>query len=589
MKQPTPHPVYPIPKILGEKTQGILIVDMSSDAAIQHLIEIPESDFLAKMQKREEIIIKAGMDPLNYGYEPQHWLDADAELESSPHTLCVFGGNRAGKTTWGIKRAIQKLVYKDNVDVLFLQNNELSSIQLHQKLAYTFLPMEWRKGKKTLGGNIRFDFKTGFSDNVFTTDRGGTAIFGNYSQDVEKYEGLQYDLIVADENMPLKWYLGLLRCLADRNGKLPWLFTPIDGVTPAITEVTTGARTIRSLPVDPTLLSLEERHVTDCEPGTMPYISKAGKVHIIYFHSKLNPFCNYQNLKDLYGTKSKEIRERRFYGFARKTSRVSFPKFGDANIVPHDLLLARISDAGSVSRYHVMDPAGRRNMFMLWIAVDAEDYHYVYREWPDQPRHGEWALPAQDARKWDGEEGPAQPSLGYTISDYKRLILTEESNRYDIKRGWDMCGEDIVRRLIDPRSGAADAIADRDGGSSIIARFEMEDVDASGIVTFPSLYFEPAPGIPETQGAGEDREGVQGINDLLGWDETQPLCALVNEPRLLISDHCENLIWALKNYTGNDGPKAACKDPIDCLRYAVTEKLQHYSADMMTGRDGGRF
>ena len=385
MKEPSPHPVYAIPRVVGEAEPGLLIVNVALENEPPMLLTCSEDELLQRLVEREEVISKERIDPLRYGYEPPHWLDADALLSETPNTLCVFGGNRAGKTTWGIKRAVQWLVQRDNFEVLFLQNNELSSIQLHQKLVYWFLPPEWKRGKKTLGGNIRFDAKTGFSDNIFTTDRGGTAIFGNYGQDVEKYEGLQYDLIVPDENMPLKWYLGLLRGLADRNGKMPWLFTPIDGMTPAIQEVAGGARTVKSMPVDPDLLSATERHLPDCPPGHMPYIARNGEIRIIYFHSKLNPFNNYDNLKGLYGTKSKEVKERRFYGFARKTSRVSFPKFGDPHIMDHDAMLAAIAKApNGVTRYHVVDPAGARNMFMLWVAIDENNFHYVYREWPDE-------------------------------------------------------------------------------------------------------------------------------------------------------------------------------------------------------------
>jgi hypothetical protein len=587
---PTLHPVYPIPEIVSQSADGAeFVVNVAKKGDPPRHISCTREELVARMQEREVVIRKALDDPLRYGYEPQHWRDADALLEETDHTLCVFGGNRAGKSTWGLKRAVQLLVEAERpVDVLLLQNNELSSNQLHQKVVHSFLPMEWRNLNRKSGGNIRFDPKTGFSDSIFTTPRGGTCIFGNYGQDLEKYEGLQFDMIVPDENMPLKWYLGLLRCLSDRSGKMPWLFTPIDGMTPAINEVAGGARTIRSLPVDPDLLDPTIRHVDDCPVGEMPYTAKAGSVRIIYFHSVLNPFGNFANLKSLYGNKSREVRERRFYGFARKAARVAFPQFCDAHILPHADMVARMA-AVPVSRYHIMDPAGSRNMFMLWLAVTADNQHFVYREWPDEVRHGEWAVPSEDARKWDGAPGPAQPSLGMTITDYKRMILFEEGNKFSSASGWEMTGEVLTGRVIDPRSGNAESIADRDGGSSIINRFEEEMIDPNGIVIGPTMIFDSAPGLPEARGIDGDTEGVQGINDLLGFNSEEPIVKFINEPKLFVSDQCTNLIWALKNYTGNDGGKAACKDPIDCLRYAVTSRLEHLDEELLMGRAGGRY
>jgi hypothetical protein len=40
-----------------------------------------------------------------------------------------------------------------------------------------------------------------------------------------------------------------------------------------------------------------------------------------------------------------------------------------------------------------------------------------------------------------------------------------------------------------------------------------------------------------------------------------------NQPKLYISENCQNLIFCLKEWTGQDGQKGASKDPIDCLRY----------------------
>ncbi len=576
----TPHPIYPIPEGIGRSRDGRGIFRLEGKEVLMGVEELRRYYTI-----REERIRQAKEDPLNHGFELAHWADADALLREKK-VLCIFGGNRAGKTEYGCKRAMQMLSEKDNANVLFLQNNELSSVQLHQRTVWKYFPPEWRALKKSSGGNIRFDPKTGFSDNIFTTPIGGTAIFGNYGQELDKYEGLEFDLIVADENLPLEWYKGLLRGLATRGGSLIWLFTPIDGMTPAISEVAGGAVTRTSRPVDPDLLDPAERHVLDCPEGEMPYIAEKGNIRIIYFHSILNPFGGYVNLKELYGRAEKSVRERRFYGYARKTVRVLFPKFCQHHIVPEERMAEQLKK--KITRYHVADPAGARNMFMLWCAVDPEGRHYIYREWPDVPRYGEWAVQSEDARRWDGDTGPAQPSLGHGVVDYKRLILTEEGNVFG-EKGWEMTGEHIWERRVDPRSGAAQSVSERDGGASLIDRFEDEQVTSRGIVDGPSLIFIPAPGLPENEGIHGNQEGITGINDLLAFDETQPITPLINEPKLYISDACENLIWALQNYTGHDGSKAACKDPIDCLRYLVTSDLDYLDDQTLGARGGGYY
>jgi hypothetical protein len=56
------------------------------------------------------------------------------------------------------------------------------------------------------------------------------------------------------------------------------------------------------------------------------------------------------------------------------------------------------------------------------------------------------------------------------------------------------------------------------------------------------------------------------INDALAHDPRQPLSP-INEPKLYVSKQCQNLIYSLREWTGADGQKGACKDPIDTLRY----------------------
>jgi hypothetical protein len=581
-----------VPRIVETMPGGRLVVDVGAPGSPAY-IECLETELLQRLEERERIIKLSQEDPLRYGCELPQWADADRLLELT-WLLPIFGGNRAAKTEYCLKRAMRLLATKEKVAVLLLQNNDKMSKRVHQDKMWEYMPPEWRnlkRGKGDRHGNISYDDKNGFSDGVFTTPLGGICMFGNYLQYDDSYEGVEFDLIVGDENLPLTWLKNLKRGLATRRGKMLWPFTPIDGMTLAINEVVAGARTVESRAADPELLDPRERHVKDCPPGHMPYIRKAEDVYMIYFHSAMNPFSDYGYLKTLYGGEHKERRMARFFGYCEKTTRVRFSKFGDHNIIPHAKMMEIIrSLPGGVTRYQVIDPAGARNMYMIWVAVDERKRHFIYREWPDKARYGDWAVASEDAGKWDGDMGPAQANpLGHSILSYKRLILAEEGNKQQADGSWKLCGEEIYERYTDPRSGAARAITDRDGGQSLIDRFAEEHEDRDGVLIGPPLYFRPAPGLPERVGIDGDREGEQGINDLLDYDEEQPITPFVNEPALYISDACGNLIWALKNYTGNDGAKAACKDPIDCTRYMATAKLEHLTEEDFEPTGGGSY
>jgi hypothetical protein len=297
---------------------------------------------------------------------------------------------------------------------------------------------------------------------------------------------------------------------------------------------------------------------------------------VIYFHSELNPYGGYDTLKKILLGYEVEDRKRRGYGYARNTIMTLFPQFSGVHIIEKDKVPEH------VTRYHVADPAGARNMFQIWVAVDITGRHFVYREWPDVPRLGEWAVPAEDNRKWDGMPGPAQPTLGYGVMEYKRQILADEGNKQDDDGSWRMCGELIEARYIDPRSGKAQAIVDNEGGSSLIERMREENFDKRGVLETPALDFLPAKGLRED-------EGIQAINDLLSYNRNEPITAHINEPKLFVTRNCQNVIWALKNYTGHDGEKAACKDPIDCLRYCATEKLEYLDPKRVVSVGGGSY
>ena len=509
--KPTPHPVIKMPdiKMLVEK------VGMEKTAEILEL--------------REDKILAESLDPYRHGFEPEHWKDADSLLKDKQEIL-VLGGNRAGKTEWMAKRVIQTLVNKDKAMVWCLHTTQKSSIQMQQNVVWKYMPPELKNCKKTKVTNIAYSQKNGFSEESFILPNGSQCVFMNYAQKRDVIEGGECDLIWCDELVPLDWVETLRYRLVTRRGKLAITFTPIAGYSQVVKEFVAGSKFTKTLPA--TILDKDTYYVGGCPKGHMPYMAQCHRNNgaAIWFHSQLNPYNPFDELVKQLDGKNIYEKKIRAYGWADNTVGNQFPRFGENHIVKHDMIPAEGTN------YMVVDPAGARNWFMIWARVDNDGNIYVYREFPDIS-YGDWALPSEKA---DGKEGMAQRNgAGMGIDDIKKLIDTLEGN------------EEILERYIDPRAGATQAVG-KDGGTSVIELLDSGE---------DPMYFAPAAGVAIEQ-------GVAMINDLLAYDINQPLSPL-NQPKLYISDKCQNLIYSLKEWTNADGDKGATKDPIDCLRYLV--------------------
>ena len=96
------------------------------------------------------------------------------------------------------------------------------------------------------------------------------------------------------------------------------------------------------------------------------------------------------------------------------------------------------------------------------------------------------------------------------------------------------------------------------------------------------MIFRPASGVTI-------EEGITLINELLDWNENEPLLALLNAPRLYVVEDCRQVRWAMENYTGRAGETGACKDFIDLVRYMATARLRHVEAGMVKTMGGGSY
>jgi hypothetical protein len=94
------------------------------------------------------------------------------------------------------------------------------------------------------------------------------------------------------------------------------------------------------------------------------------------------------------------------------------------------------------------------------------------------------------------------------------------------------------------------------------------------------LYFQPAASVSVD-------ERVLIINDLLCFNREADIDIKTNYPRLMVHESCQNLIYSLREWTGHDGQKGACKDPIDALGYLVVMQPRHVSS--LTSKEWQKF
>src|SRR5581483_389240 len=467
--KPTPHPFLP----------------WFSDDDLLRVLAAPDgAEKVARLyQDREERIWLAGDkepdkgEPFTYGFELEHWKDADRLLRDFEY-LYVAGGNRASKSEWAAKRLVKAALTYGNSIIWCLQSTEENSRDTQQKHIWKFLPdaikaLNYRNDPKHVY-KVRWSLATGFTEGLLVLPNKTQIVFKTYKQDPAEHQGIELgarrDKVVpdvpnigawADENMTVKWLETLKTRVSTRGAKMLWTYTAIDGITTTIKEFLGTPKTVESRPSE---LLASRVNIPGLPVGHMPYIQRpttAGGA-VIYFFTQWNPFSGYGEsggVKQLCEGKSTEYIERKAYGFARDVMNKAFPMFGEWNIVDPK----HVPTTGT--NYMFTDPAGARNWATLWVRVVKGGDHYIYRDWPDAQTYGEWAIPSEDTHQPDGDPGDAQKTLGFgteqLASEWRRL---EAGVTGDGKR------EEIFQRFIDPRAGKTEHIEEH-GGTCLVDKF----------------------------------------------------------------------------------------------------------------------
>lgn len=600
-----PHPLVPLPT---EEEARAFLARPGGDVELTKLLN-----------DRGQLIYLMETDPYNYGAELEHWQDADAQLRLS-QLLYTSGGKRAGKSEWACKRMVESCMTYGNGKRWVFQDSITTSIAMQQQLFWKYLPQEIKNlnGQKRGGYKVRWSPDGGFTDRILVLPNGTEVYFLVYNQEVKDFQGWELGSRISeerlkrtadgrvienigawmDENLTVPWLETIKFRLATRGAKGIWTFSTTDGITSTIKAFLGTPKTLETRPAE--LLS-DRVNLPGLPLGHMPYIQEPmwPRARVIYFFSQRNPFSGYTEpggIKELCAGRSSSYVMMNAYGYAEDVGKRAFPLFGEWNITKPEHLPAEGTN------YMAADPAGARNWATIWIRVAPGNPSsiYIYREWPDFQRYGEWAVTSANPNKMDGDPGPAQPSLGYGPAEYKKMFLKEECLRRATTEkerdpyrvllleraqadGADLgqVFEKIRERLIDPRAGKNQHAVDK-GGVCLVDKLAAVDRDKEGQVAAPGMLFTPARGV-------DIEDGVSQINTLLWWDKEKDLEPLLNYPRLFVSENCKQVIWALQNWTGNDGQTGACKDFIDLLRYLVTWDVRHITPGRVRTTGGGSY
>lgn len=466
--------------------------------------------------------------------EHQMW-DMSVPLYKNYYSLGCFHHN-SGKSFFAHRASVHAARTIPDAKIYMWHVNEERSVVDTQRGVWDSLPMAYKQQNKKKGQNFSLNYsqKNGFSGSTCilpSSDpdvvEGSSIFFKYYTQylaDSQVAEGWNAHLIHLDEEAPLKLFETMIPRLTDFHGRLILTFTTLKGWTPLINELLRGAETTKTRYSE--LLNMDLPIEQTCKTWD--------SCKIFYWWTEDNPFIDSHELVKMYRNRPLEDKLARLYGVPTNSQYGRFPGFKrNVNVIAHDDLPFIKDPTVKVTRYFVTDPGGTKPWVAAWFAVTQEGLVYVYRETPTD----EWAIPHTNASgRPIGKPGRGQKPNGWGFDQWYEHFTELEGE------------EEIEIRVCDPGFGTQ-KITIGDGQTDIFAEMSERGFDM----------------IPCYR--GEVEPGVAKINDLLAWDDTQPL-SYHNRPKFYISDQCENMITAMQEFS-NCGKDEHFKDFIDLIRYFI--------------------
>lgn len=573
-----------------------------------------QEELIEYWENHEGMVNDAADDPLVKGFELGNWADLRAMFKEKEETFAL-GGNGSSKTEAGAKLAVEILCSDQRRKVLCISQNDTTSKQNQQPAIYKYLPASYRNynersASKRRGSITKLNYTQagGFTESTFVLPNGSQCWFKTVEQferDANSFEGPEYDMIWADEPIPLELRETLSYRVGKRGGKFLFTFTAVHGFDAICATILEGAKVVKSLPMNWTWLitrelvenkgvvtgelhtrgsadtritvpelKLSDVQIKDLPAGHMPYIMQpinpAQGIIFLWTHwnlflPKSNRDPNVPAVFDKCLRKSKDVVRTRLFGWTEKRSGSQFPNFNtNVHVVPHSRVEEMLKKM-EITAYQSADPATARSYFLLWAGVDRTGRKFIFDE---SPRFEEGPWVGEDGRAGDGQLVYA----GRGSKFYKAYMrLREQEHRTT-----------PLRRFGDPRAFATQAAA-RDGGIDLFALFQEAGADDEPELA--PMFFEAAK-VMRSLMAEATSGSLEKINDAFAYDTDKPI-SVENEPKLYISDRCVNLIKALLNWSPEQGEKSPWKDPIDTLRYLFGEEL-YYCDPLVPEIVGGR-
>ena len=501
-----------------------------------------------------QVKVNGEIDPIEYGFTLKSWRVVLSNWQKYAIFL-ILGGNRSSKSTLAARLMVWGALTIPEFKGRCWTVNDDSSINDQQRMVWEAIPARFKVQKKRKRGqaeSLEYSQKNGFTGDkaIFPPmegfERGGEIIFQtykSYANDPQTAEGFWCHLIWNDEEAPVKLVETQVYRVADTHGRILNTFTTLQGWSPLVADMLARTRTL-------------EKRYSSLIGKELPYLQESlsrNRTLISYFWTQDNPWIDQAKMLEDLSVRPMEEKLSRAHGIPTRAAGSKFPLFDEIVHVIDDSKLPWKGDKPyPITRYMALDPGGSKNWFMLWVAVDEAGTVWIYDEWPDEGMDP-WAEAGSDVR---GKIGKGQQGMGYGIRDYIELIRDKEG------------GKEPFERYIDSRMGNAEKHA-KEGATSISIDLEDE-----------GMPFLDAPGL-------DIEHGLQLINNKLAYDTAQPISS-VNSPALYISSRCLNTIFAFKNFTGLGGKTEACKDPIDCIRYLLESRIEHFSPRVLavTGTGG---
>lgn len=334
-------------------------------------------------------------------------------------------------------------------------------------------------------------------------------------------------------------------------------------------------------------LKLDEVHVRGCPAGHMPFVMQPldPNAGLVFTWCHWNPFqptgtFGGGGLPDLFDTCLGQPKWKvrvKLFGWIEKLAGARIGNFDpNIHVIPHAKIEALLAEK-KLTTYCMADPHIARSYFIAWKGVDENGVQYIFDECPNS-EEGEWV----DANGEEGEGARVYGSAG--VNFYKKLIRDRERQH----------GVEATRRFGDPRAFATQAAA-AEGGTSLFELYAKDGSETPHPSPLPSggegeddlrpMYFEPAR-IRQTVDLDLER-----VVSLFAFDrekyEKEGTLTVENQPKLYVSDKCQNIIRALLNFGGE--PDSPYKDPIDAgARYGFCEETPWIdpAASNVTGGGG---